>query len=106
MLSIDDYRSNRFVSQIDNLYAEQDEPVGMIYLSSPDQGGSVRRRELTHAIEAHGYYRDKMNRLLQFIIFFDELNNLSGLQILNYHGIRSWEDEIDPELILVSTEAE
>lgn len=105
ILSIDDVRNNRFLAQVEDLWAEPDGSGGSIFLSAPDEQGRLERRELTHSVPASGTYRgSQKNGPIQFIVFHDDLDRLSSLEVIYYDG-DGLDGAIHCEDIVVDTEA-
>lgn len=101
LLLIEDPRSSRLAPQIDSLFSEMDDDGKILYLTSPDHEGQLRRREMARDVEAMGYYRDCVGRIADLIVFIDESGQLSALEFVNYDGIPFDQENIDVQLIEV-----
>ncbi len=106
MLAIDDPRSNRFVSQLEDIVVESDAIPDWIFLSTPDDEGRAERRDAAHGIDALGHYRNRQNKLILFVVFFDGSERLSALEVIDWSGNGSWRDDVVANDIVVSTEAQ
>lgn len=82
-----------------------DDEGKLLYLTSRDHEGRLRRREMARDVEAAGYYRDCFGRLVDLIVFTDESGQLSALEFVNYDGILFDQENIDVQRIVVSTDS-